>query len=262
MSERIMFGFPEFWPVVYERFAAAFDALRVDAAMAQEILSAARAKMRGRAQFVIYMLVQMTATSLEELLILAGNGAGFGAMKLSRGMFESAVMAEYLRQTPREIHDYWDYRYVLLHKRLMQYNGEGISPERAAHIEANYQRVRTRFQNKDGNLRTQWHRKQIRQMAIAVGRQHQFELPYSIAASMHHGNFEAMLSHLGSDEENISFDEPPSHSWVKQALASGHVYLLQALDTLDTFLELGCAERIEKSGREFERVWKNHSFDT
>lgn len=195
------------------------------------------------------------STGRVELLTLVGHGAGLGAMKIARGMFESAVMAEYLRQTPEEIEDYVEYGRVLDFKRIKLYP-EAVSPEKAVDIEREYNRVRPRFENKNGKIRGHWNRYPISYMAEKIGRAQQYELSYSLAASIHHGNFEAMIAHLSGDEAQLDIDQPPSLAWVKQALASGHVYLLQALDTLNDFFKLGFDSRLSASGAAFEHVWR------
>jgi hypothetical protein len=88
-----------------------------------------------------------------------------------------------------------------------------------------------------------------------VERAQQYKIPYSLAASIHHGNFEGMIAHLSGDEAEFFIESPPSLAWVKQALVSGHVYLLQALNTLNTYFDLGFD--LEAAGNEFEKVWRN-----
>ncbi len=63
-----------------------------------------------------------------------------------------------------------------------------------------------------------------------------------------------MIAHLSGDETQLDIDSPPSLAWVKQALVSGHVYLLQALNTLNTFFDLGFD--LNSAGEEFEKVWR------
>ncbi len=252
----VRFGFPQFWPTVYNAYRPASDAAVRNLQLATEMFNAAHGKMSEPLEFVVYMLVSSTATGLKELLILAGNGAGAGAMKISRGMFESAVMAEYLRIKADEVDNFTGYGRVLDWKRLHQYP-ESVTSERAREIEDNYNRVKPRFVNKRGKVRNHWNKKSISQMACAVGRGEQYELSCSIAASIHHGNFEAMLAHVEGDQKKLSIVEPPSMEWVKQALMSGHVYLLQALETQNACLRLGFEKRIKAANEEFQDVWRN-----
>jgi hypothetical protein len=226
-----------------------------DMQLAVEMFNAALAKMSQSQERAVYLLVSMTAGGLQELLILAGNGAGVGAMKISRGMFESAVMAEYLRLNGSEVDDYLEYGRVLAWKRVQQYP-DGFNPEKVKQVEDEYNRVKTRFANKRGKVRNHWNKNSVGRMAGAIGREKQYELSYSIAASMHHGNYEGMLTHIKRKQNKLTVEELPSMEWVMQALISGHIYLLQALETLNNCVQLGFDKHLEGAVARFHTVWK------
>ncbi len=251
-DNRVEFGFPDFAATVFAEYGPALMLAYEHSHLANKMIGAVPKEM-SRDQVVINMLVRMTTTGWVELLIFVGNGAGLGAMKIARGMFETAVMAEYLRRTPEEIEDYIEYGHVLDFKRIKLFP-EAVSAEKAREIENEYNRVKARFENKTGKIRNHWNKHPISYMAEKVGRSQQYEIPYSLAASIHHGNFEAMIAHLSGDETQLDIDSPPSLAWVKQALVSGHVYLLQALNTLNTFFDLGFD--LNSAGEEFEKVWR------
>lgn len=259
-DEKAVFGFPDFAKTVFAEYGPALRLAIDDSDLADEMFTALP-RQQSLEQIVIYMLVRMTATGWMELLILVGNGAGLGAMKISRGMFESAVMAEYLRKTPAEMEDYIEYGRVLDLKRLRMYP-ESISREQAREIEREYNRVAPRFTNKHGKVRSQWNKHSIAFMTQQIGRTQQYEIAYSLAASIHHGNFEAMIAHFSGDEASIDIDQPPSLRWIKPALASGHVYFLQALATLNEFFNLGFEPRLTAAGAAFENVWRNRTTKT
>jgi hypothetical protein len=249
---KVEFGFPNFAATVFAEHGPALMLAYEHSHLANRMIAALPKQMSAN-QVVINMLVRMTTTGWIELLMLVGNGAGLGAMKIARGMFETAVMAEYLRRTPKEIEDYIQYGRVLEFKRTKAFP-EAVSPEKAGEIEDEYNRVKPRFANRDGKVRGHWNRHSIAYMAEKIGRGQQYEISYSLAASIHHGNFEAMVAHLTGDEKQIEIESPPSMAWVNQALVSGHVYLLQALDTLNTFFDLGFD--LQAAGDEFEKVWR------
>ncbi|SRR6266513_3203528 len=252
MTDSVEFGFPEFARTIFAEYGPALILAHEHSHLANKMIGALPTHMT-RDQVVINMLVRMTTTGWIELLLLIGNGAGLGAMKIARGMFEGAVMAEYLRQTPDEIDDYIEYGHVLDFKRMKLFP-EAVSAEKAREIENEYARVKARFENKNGKMRNHWNKHPISYMAEKVGRAQQYEIPYAIAASIHHGNFEAMIAHLSGDESLPEIESPPSLAWVKQALVSGHVYLLQALNTLNTVFDLGFD--LGAAGEAFEKVWR------
>lgn len=257
-DDQAVFGFPDFWQTVYDKHRQFADqAIRVSQ-LANDMFSAAEKEPMKDLKFVVYLLVRMAATGWTELVILAGNGAGLGAMKISRGMFEAAVMAEYLRRTPTEIDDYLEFGHVLRWKRMKSYP-ETLSPKQSKKIQKEYDRVKIRFADRKGRVRAQWNRHSIAYMAQKVGREEQYEMAYGIAASMHHGNFEAMISHLKHEKARLYMDQPPSMNWIPEALVSGHAYLLQALDTLNECFEVGFDDRLKAASDAFQVVWsKKH----
>lgn len=260
-EEPVVFGFQDFWPVVYGAYTLGLDAIVADSHLATDLFNSAQTKMSGRfetLELAVYLLVSMTAGGLQEVLILAGNGAGVGAIKIARGMFESAVMAEYLRRNPSEVDDYTEYGRVLMWKRMQQYPDE-FTPEQRKGVENEYQRVKPRFAKRNGDVRNQWNKNSIRFMADAIGRKKQYDLPYSFAASMHHGNFEAMTVHIKPSQDTLSVEELPSLKWVMQSLVSGHLYLLQALETLNTCMQLNFDSRIAEALTRFKKVWRSRS---
>jgi hypothetical protein len=256
-EEPVVFGFSEFWSKVYDAYGPGLRAIIADSQLTSDTFNAAQTKLLRpyeKVDLAVYLLVSMAAGGLKELLILAGNGAGAGAIKIARGMFEAAVMAEYLRRNPSEVDDYLEYGRVLMWKRVQQYP-DGFTPEQLKEAEDEYNRVKPRFSNKKGTVRNQWNKHSIHRMAAETGRDKQYELPYSIAASLHHSNFEAMVSHIQIKENTLSIEELPSMKWVMHALISGHVYLFQALNTLNACLQLGFDKRIDAAGARIQAVW-------
>src|SRR5712691_10410536 len=132
MTGKMEFGFPDFAATVYAEQGPALT-------LAHKMIGALPKEMWGE-QLVMNMLVRMTTSGWIELLILIGNGAGLGAMKIARGMFETAVTAEYLRRTPEKIEDYVEYGHVLDFKRIKLFP-EAVSAEKAVEIENEYNRV-------------------------------------------------------------------------------------------------------------------------
>jgi len=64
-----------------------------------------------------------------------------------------------------------------------------------------------------------------------------------------------MTAHLSGDKAQLDIEQPPSLEWVNQALACGHVYLLQALDTLNDCFKLGYDSQLKNAGDAFKKVW-------
>jgi hypothetical protein len=260
----ITFGFPEFWKRVHDAHPAFFAAAHKLEAFANGILNTAQKKLVEPVDKVVFMLVRMTTIGFNELLILAGNGAGPGAMKISRGMFESATMAEYLRRNPTEVEDYLEYRHILNWRRYEHLRNSSsnvdlaaaIGPAKISDIEQNYQRAEARFQDRKGRVRDHWNRKSIAQMAREIGRGDQYDLPYGYSASIHHGNPEGLLAYVEIEGGEAVLDTPPSTKWVDAALISGHTYEVQALRTLNDCAKLGFDAQVESAEADFQKAWK------
>jgi hypothetical protein len=91
------------------------------------------------------------------------HGAGLGTTKIARGMFETAVMAEYLRQNPSEIDDYVEYSMVLRFNRSRQFP-QALTTEQIAECEKEYLRVKPQFET-NGRVGSQRHKHPISLMA-------------------------------------------------------------------------------------------------
>jgi hypothetical protein len=197
---------------------------------------------------------------MTELLVLASNGCGQGAMKIGRGMFESALYAEYLRQHPEETQDYigfgavaaWN-RYQWAKENLPE-STTRVAPETVRRLEENYNQVKDQFVQ-GGTIRSRWHRKSIAQIAEAAGRKQQYEMVYSLAASIHHASPEGLLAYFEGRGVDVTFGAPPSMDWIGQALISRHTCLLQALDTLNECCKLGLDDKIKAAAKKFQEVW-------
>ena len=139
---------------------------------------------------------------------------------------------------------------------MKQYGLQVASPETLANVEKQYKKVKPRFTNPKGKVRPQWNKHPISYMAEKIGRADQYDLSYSLAASIHHGNAEAVIAHLSGRADAVELDQPPSLVWIDQALMSGHIYLLQALDTLNDQFNLGFDADLKRADTRFQSVWK------
>jgi len=253
-------GFPEMWEQIYTRSLLFFEAARELETLSEQVIEAGQRKALGPPEKVVFVLARLTAISMTELLVLASNGCGQGAIKIGRGMFESALYAEYLRQHPEETEDYigfgavaaWN-RYQWAKENLPE-STTRVAPETVRQLEENYNQVKDQF-SQGGTIRSRWHRKSIAQIAEAAGRKQQYEMVYSLAASIHHASPEGLLAYFEGRGGDVTFGAPPSMDWIGEALISGHTCVLQALETLNECCKLGFDNHIKAAGETFQRVW-------
>jgi hypothetical protein len=251
---RVTFGFEEFWTVVYGHHQQQFDAITDLLRLANEMLQVAENKAAEPVEMVIHELTRATMAGACDVLLLCGNGCGLGAMKIVRGMYESRWTAEYLRRNPEEVKDYIDFGLIMSWRRyqwLQDNIREGVKPlssEDVKNIEDAYNRVKPRFTNVEGRVRNQWSKKGIRQIAEEIGSGKEYELPYSLACSIHHANAEG----LGAGAPVT----PPSLEWVRNTLLAAGTNLWFALNTLNDSCVLGFSDRLNTAGEIHSQVWK------
>lgn len=254
----IVFGFEDFWPKVYARYKRQLDAIEDLMSSANEMVKLAEESAVEPARNVICALTRATIAGACEAIVLCGNGCGPGAMKIVRGMYESRWTAEYLRRHPAEVEDYLEFSKILLWRRLhwREKNSPGKATRVPIQVEDDYQRAKVRFTDDKGRVRLQWCAKFIREIAKDIGHEKEYELPYAISCSIHHGNFEGLSAHFTSENGPILPDPPPSMSWVRQALLATHTNVWFALNTLNDSCGLDFSRKLHASHQVYTSVWK------
>jgi hypothetical protein len=261
-SPQIIFGSPEFCTKVHDANEHAFRAFSELADLANEIFVAADGKTAQDFEKAIYLLTRLTFFGLNDVIVLATNGSGTGAMKIVRSMFESSALAEYLRLYPHDAKDYIDFGRVISWRRYQWLLGNVPSaagqypPDKVQSIEDEYNRVKPRFANDKGKVRAQWTSKPIGEIASAIGRSQQYELIYSVCSSLHHANYEGLSGYAEVKDGDLAFDGPPSMAWTSEALRCAHSYSVLTLNTLNESCHLGFEEKMNAAGKQFICVWK------
>jgi hypothetical protein len=264
IDETMSFGCREFWPLAHKEHAHMLSLVSGLTVLLNEMLDASDKKQRGERELAVYYLTRITGFGMNDVRLLCGNGSGIGAMKIVRGMFETSLLAEYLRRNPNEVSDYVDFGRVLMWRRFQQLKGkkrQSVTSERAKELEDQYNSAKDRFRNRNGQIRNQWTTKTIFDMVKELDVTSkdaswpaQYELIYGLACSLHHANFEGMTGHFEMKDGRLKTDGPPSLAWTDVALISAHLYLLLALKTLNDCCELGFDERITAAISEADRT--------
>jgi hypothetical protein len=110
-------------------------------------------------------------------------------------MFETSLLAEYLRRNPGEVSDYVDFGPVLAWRRYHTLKGEKfktMTPQQVKQIEDEYDNVKAKFITKSGKVRNNWTLKPLSEMAEELRRSDSYDLVYGVACSLHHANFEGL----------------------------------------------------------------------
>src|ERR1019366_3154692 len=189
----VVFGSPGFAREIYAAYSAQFDAISNLEILMNDLFRFSDDGAREPSQAVVCLLVRVTGELLNDVLLLAGHGRGIAAIIITRSMFERTVTAEYLRRNPGDAEDFRQYGHIQKWNRYQELSksspekAKEIAPETVTKWEADYRSVVSRFTGKGGKVRKQWHKKRISEMARDIDRLKQYETPYSLAASFHHG---------------------------------------------------------------------------
>jgi hypothetical protein len=169
---------------------------------------------------LVYGLGLLAWEDFEEILNLAGNGFGFGAQKLPRGMFERTVTMAYLFDHPDQADRFIDFEHVRAYKLAREaFDAAGtdaLSAERLAELKAESEAVKGTFTRPckiKGCTTTvdgfSWNDLDIFSMASLAGRSLRKDawLAYGAALGETHATVQAIKSRMSESGESFTFAE-------------------------------------------------------
>ena len=194
----------------------------------------------------IRYIARTIANSFSALLILVSNGCGTDALKIARGMFESAVAALYLKKHPELLDDYLNFRWVKQHKYLKNLKErqpdqfKKMRPEIITEVEAEYRKVELNFTQKPW-LKNDWCKDNLRQMAKDVGHEETYDAIYPLASSVQHLDIVGLVAQTSDDDVDVL----PSSNNIELAISNATWGLFVALDCYNGIAALGMDREIE-----------------
>lgn len=259
-SPQIIFGTPEFAKVVQAEFPRLFEVL--------PRLSAALNDLTGRAyanpephQRVILNLGILAGISMVELVTMAGNGLGQGAMKIARTLMETVINAEYLRQFPAELDEYLRWSWIEKRKEL-QYVRDNlphllpeITREAIDTIEREFLAARPLFENARGDPRSSWCRLNLADRASRVGLADEYRIVNPISSAFIHGTIGGLARHFDMNEDEHRIAVPPSLDYCSHALVAGHRFLCFMVGTLASTFNWVPVHSLASLTADYEYAW-------
>jgi hypothetical protein len=181
----------------------------------------------------VFALGRVGVQEFSDIILLCGNGAGLGAIKLLRPLFERTITMMYLIRNPGAVANFLDRHYVDRHKSLHHMRTGGVdvslrfSDEELKTIEADYQRVRDRYLEplckKCGTTRDfgSWSRMNLADMAAAVELKQYLTLAHYPTLQLH-STVTALLTTLDYTDAGLRVRDEAQRLEADHALTGAH----------------------------------------
>ncbi|MGH9535720.1 MAG: DUF5677 domain-containing protein [Terriglobales bacterium] len=254
------FGFPEFWPEFEGHFGPLFPALHGVEQALNGVVDRAYESVDGW-QRAVLNLGRLNGEAMEELIILAANGCGPGAMKILRSILEYTVDAEYLRQNPAQFSNYSDWGDVerwRLYESLRsnaQTTYPAIGAQEIARARQAYDSASQRFKGGGGSRRDRWCGLNLRDQAVQAGLGSLYGQVNRLASQFLHGGMFGLVLRFEPKTDIHRIDVPPSAKWCREALSGGHYCLVQTVRTVAQALSAQPEPSVEELERQRRSAW-------
>jgi hypothetical protein len=209
-----------------------------------------------------FYLGRICVEEFSEILLLAGNGHGLGALKILRGMYERAVTSAYLLANPDQAESFLEYDKVNKHKAYMHAKklgryGPKLAAETIRRIEGDFEAVKPRFMN--GNrIRPSWTTLDTASLAERAGAGYAalyLDAFYKPTLEIH-ATATAMSRRLEiTDEGKTSFQSGPQRIEARHAIVMAHNLLLRVLDSQNTHFKLSLDETLKSNVDDFQKAY-------
>lgn len=217
------------------------------------------------ADSTIFFLGRLCAEDFSEILLMCGNGYGFGAMRLLRSMYERVVTLAYLAKHPTEVKDFLDYQMVVERKVLNQMKKahgateveKSFGKQAMDQIENDFKKVRNRFTS-GGRVQLTWTKKTMEELARAAGKEYeQLYLPcYVMTLLQAHPSVSSIMNRLQDSGGAISFDVNSGSGMVVWPLNLAHNLVLRTIRLQNDYFKLGLDKEVEERAQDYLDSWK------
>jgi len=217
---------------------------------------------------IVFYLGRMAADDFGEILTLAGNGRGFGAYKIVRGMYERVVTALYLEKNPAEARAFAESSAITrlnFLNRILE-DSPGTESELGPGILQSIQKDAAAAQAKRKQsicskchqpiTQEAWTRVSLDAMAKAVDPSLAVLYPpfYLEGTMQAHANMFGIERRLFCKDGAISYKET-SEDEARFAVHLGHHLMIRVLVMQNKYFNLGHDEDVQRRADAFVAVW-------
>jgi Family of unknown function (DUF5677) len=224
------------------------------------------------ADMVLYSLLKAAFEDFGELLILAGNGLGFGATKILRSLYERAVMSAFIGNAPAEAVMFVEQDAIDLHKlreRLFSIAPQlkdDFTPEQIQALDDRYEHSKARAKaelcTKCGQPKSDdaWARVALDKRAEAVDKATgtDFVALYSFCylVPTYHAHAKASGLQMRLEKTDTGWsDKNSSEREADGAVMRGHCLLLKMFKQQNAYFNLGLDGEVRARWDAFDAIW-------
>lgn len=223
----------------------------------------------GPTDRVLFFIGRLCVEDFNEVFLFSGNGYGFGALKILRGLYERAVTLAYIAKHPEQADMFLEYHHIhqgkmLRHAMPLLAKASGQIPsEELRSAEALYNTYKGKFREplckKCNTYRTRfsWSSLDLVSMARDVDMEGLYFAAYYVPTLQSHATTSAIINRLEIKKDgHLSFDPEPQREWSDRALVAAHNVIIHVLLTQNTYFNLVLDDEIQQRMNDFSDIWR------
>lgn len=216
------------------------------------------------------------ANDFNEIVTLCGNGLGIGGLKLLRGLYERAVVLQYLSAFPEEVQRFFDFNNIHFGKLYLhtakEFNLKKTLPaERIGEILKAKRDAEQRFQVpmcetcgttqspmswfEGGTLAMAQKARKKLGLKKGEGLDEMYGICYFMPTMHTHPTFFSFKEWVEFSDDGMEWKPDAERRAVSHAMPAAHFIMLHVLKTHNDYFELGLDDELEGRGKDFQASW-------
>ncbi len=262
-------GSEEQWREIDERHPGVIEALNELICLSGRVAGTS-VRLESLAHEIVFALSRVCIEECWEILLLASNHYGTGALKILRGLYERAVTVTYISKNPEKAQRFRNFAAIQEHRTLAharklfpdQVLDEALKPMSVVQLEENYKRLKPEFQKtkckacKSTETANTWDI-DLPSMAERAGE----GLPgllltaYAVPTLEFHATLASALSRTSENGGHVVFDYRSSVTDIDLCIAQAFALMHIVLKTTVFMFSLPLEEELVRFGQVNRKAW-------
>jgi hypothetical protein len=216
-----------------------------------------------------FYLGRICVEDFNEILLLAGNGHGVGALKILRGMFERAVTSAYVLQNPNEAERFLDYHKVhkykaYNHAKKLGKFGPTLSDKTIKEIKDEFEAVKANYLEEicascgKTRLMGSWTKLDTASMAHKVGKGYEdiYYNAFYLPTLQVHTTVACLIARVElTSVGTMTFKPGAQRAEANHAVVLAHNLLVRVLDSQNKHFGLGLDTELKTNIEVFQKAY-------